>query len=84
MADTFLEAQITATEAEILLYQSAMTAFLGNGALMEYRLDTGQQVQTVKRQPVTELEKIIDGLYNRRATLIARCQGGAQIVRPGY
>lgn len=79
---TFLTARIQATEAQIIAYEDAATA-LANGTIQQYSLDTGQSRQSVTKIDVKVLNDAIDGLYNRRATLIARRDGcGVSTVRP--
>jgi hypothetical protein len=79
-----LTARITATEAAIEQYEAAELA-LTTGGVQSYTIDTGQSRQTVTRANLTEIRNGVDGLYNRRATLIARRDGcGAVIARPGW
>lgn len=81
---TFLTERIAATEAAITVYEDALLA-LGTGGVQSYTIDTGQSRQTVTRANLTEIQKTVDGLYNRRMTLIARRDGcGVSIGRPGW
>lgn len=78
----FLTARIQATEALIIAYEDAATG-LANGTIQQYSLDTGQSRQSVTKIDIKVLNDAIDGLYNRRATLIARRDGcGVSTVRP--
>lgn len=78
----FLTAQIAATEAAIEQWSAAELA-LATGGVQSYTIDTGQSRQTVTRVNLTEIRNAIDGLYNRRATLITRRDGcGVVTVRP--
>lgn len=78
----YLTARIAAAEAAIEQHEAAELA-LTTGGVQSYTLDTGQSRQTVTRVNLTEIRNAIDGLYNRRATLIARRDGcGVVTVRP--
>ena len=74
MDATFIQGRITATKAQIVLYEDAITALVGGG-IESYTLDTGQSVQKVTKLNLDVLNKAIDGLYNRCATLEARLNG---------
>ena len=84
ISDTFLADRITATEAQIVAYETAILAFANNGAIQTYKLDTGQTVQTVTRSDLEDLNKTLDILYNRYSTLCARRDGAASIGRPAW
>lgn len=78
----FLQARITATQAQIVAYEDAALA-IGEGAVESYMLDTGQTQQKVTKLNVAVLQKAINSLYNRCATLEARLNGSGSItVRP--
>jgi hypothetical protein len=80
----FFTAQITDVEAQIAAYQAAITA-LTVGGVAQYTLDTGQSSQSVTKLNLSSLNKAVDGLYNRRATLSARLNGcGVHTMRPGW
>lgn len=82
ITSAFLTDRITATQAEIIVYENAVTA-LGTGNVQSYTLDTGQSRQTVTKLDVTSLNRTLDSLYNRLATLCARRDGsGVSIGRP--
>lgn len=81
--DAFLQARITATEALIVAYEDAVTALV-SGGVQTYTLDTGQSTQTVTRLQLSTLNRNIDSLYNRLATLQARLNGGSVNMRPGW
>ncbi len=83
MDRAFIQGRIDATRAQIIAYEAATLA-LGTGGIQSYKLDTGQSVQTVTRLDLTQLNKTIDGLYNRCATLEARLNGGTVTVRPAW
>lgn len=84
MNDTFLRDRITATKAEIIIYEDAVTA-IGVGGVQSYTLDTGQSRQTVTKLNLTELRKALDSLYNRLVILEARLNGGNSVtVRPAW
>ena len=78
MSYEFLTARITATEKAIAAYEDAQLA-LGTSGIQSYSLDTGQSKQMVTRANLTEINKTIDSLYNRRATLIARRDGSGVV-----
>jgi len=82
MQSTFLQGRIETTKLTIVAYEDALFA-LGNG-VQSYTLDTGQTRQTVTKLDLSALNKTLDSLYNRCATLEARLTGGAVIVRPGW
>lgn len=80
----YLSARIAATEAAIEQYENAELA-LTTGGVQSYTIDTGQSRQTVTRADLTQIRTGVDGLYNRRATLIARRDGcGVTHMRPGW
>ena len=84
ISDTFLADRITATEAQIVAYETAIEAFANNGAIQTYKLDTGQTIQTVTRAELEDLNKTLDILYNRLSTLCARRDGASNLVRPAW
>lgn len=84
MDNTFLQSRITATQAQIVVYEDAITA-LGSGNIQTYTLDTGQSRTTVTKLELNGLQKTLDSLYNRLVVLEARLTGnGALIGRPGF
>lgn len=83
MDRTFLTARITAAKAQIVAYEDAITTLTAGGTL-QYSLDTGQSRQSVTRNDVVRLNRQLDALYNRLATLEARLYGLALTARPGY
>lgn len=84
MDATFLQARIDATKAQIIAYEDAATA-LASGGVQSYTLDTGQSRQTVTRLDLDDLQKTVDSLYNRLATLEARLNGsGTVTARPAW
>lgn len=83
MDATFIQARIDATKAQIIAYEAAAAA-LGAG-VQSYTLDTGQTRQTVTKLDLSALQKSIDSLYNRCATLELRLNGGGVIIsRPAW
>lgn len=81
MDRTFIQARIDATKLQIVAYEDAALA-LGAG-VQSYTLDTGQTRQTVTKLDLSAIQKTIDSLYNRCATLEARLNGsGTVTVRP--
>ena len=84
MDATFLQERIDATKAQIVAYEDAVTALVGGG-VQSYTLDTGQSRQTATRLDLGALQKHIDALYNRLATLQARRNGsGVTTARPAW
>lgn len=80
---TFIQARIDATKLQIVAYEDAALA-LANG-VQSYTLDTGQSRQVVTKLDLSDLQKTIDSLYNRCATLEARLNGsGTVTVRPAW
>lgn len=82
MDRSFALERITATKALIVAYENALTALATAGGVHSYTLDTGQDRQTVTRADVPAMNKMIDSLYNRLATLEVRVYGGATQGRP--
>ena len=83
MADTFLQTSLTNTETLIRAYEAAVTALV-SGQVQQYTLDTGQDRQTVLKADIPSLNAALDGLYNRRATIQARLNGGTVTARPAW
>lgn len=83
MDSSFIQARIDAIKAQIVKYEEAADA-LASG-VQSYTLDTGQSRQTVTRLDLNAIQKTIDTLYNRCATLEARLNGsGTVTVRPAW
>lgn len=78
----FIQARITAVEAQIVAYETALLS-LGSG-VQSYELNTGQTTQRVTKVDLLRLQSIIDSLLNRRATLRALLNGGGTYVTPNY
>lgn len=84
MDRSFVQEQITATKAQIIAYQNAVTA-LAAGNIQSYKIDTGQTVSWVTKFDIKDLNSIIDSLYNRCSTLQLRLGGGGTVImRPGF
>ena len=79
MDSTFIQARIDATKLQIVAYEDAALA-LGTGGVQSYELDTGQSRQRVTKTDLPDIQKTIDGLYNRCATLEARLNGSGVIA----
>lgn len=77
----FIQARIDATKLQIIAFENASLQ-LAENEIQSYTMDTGQTRQVVTRLELGALERAIDGLYNRCATLEARLNGGAVLVRP--
>ena len=83
MDRAFIQDRITATKAQIVAYEAAILA-LGTNGVQSYKLDTGQTIQTVTKLDLDDLNSVLDGRYNRCATLEARLNGRTLSVRPGW
>jgi len=84
MDRAFIQARIDATKSQIVAYEAAALA-LGAGGIQSYKIDTGQTVQWVTKADLGDIQKTIDGLYNRCATLDARLNGsGVLVTRPAW
>ena len=84
MADTFWQDRLTATETLIASYEDAVSTLVA-GQIQSYELDTGQGKQRVTKVDVPKMQEQLDSLYNRRATLYARVNGGGSVMgRPGW
>ncbi len=81
---TFLQERITKTKEQIVALEDAAAGIM-SGAIVSYTLDTGQSRQTVTKANVNQINTAIDSLYNRLATLEARCNGGGTVIgRPAW
>ncbi len=74
--------QIEALKAELLNLNSHITAIL-TGA-QEYRLNTGQTTQNVRRADLAELRSHRGALMNEMTTLEAKVCGTARYGRPAF
>ena len=75
----FLCGRLPAIEAQIIALEGAFLS-LSTGAIQSYTLDTGQDRQTVTVADLDKVQAAIDGLYNRHATISARCNGGGTLI----
>lgn len=83
MDRTFIQGRIDATKLQIVAYEDAALALAGG--VQSYTLDTGQSRQTVTKLDLDAIQKTIESLYNRCATLEARLNGsGAVTARPAW
>ena len=80
----FIQARITATQAIIAAYEDAILALGLQGGVQTYTLDTGQSRQTVTRADIPSMNRMLDSMYNRCATLQARLTGATLQARPGW
>ena len=84
MDSVYLQERIAATKAIIEAYEDAVLQ-LASGAIVSYRVDTGQSVQTVTKSDVTTLERRLDVLYTRLNVLELRLNGGGTVhVTPAW
>ena len=84
MDRAFLEERITATKAAITAYEEAILAIATGGAQVSYKLDTGQTAQWVTKNDLRDLEKALEGLYNRLTILQKRLNQNGLITRPSF
>lgn len=80
----FLIDRIEATKQLIIGYEDALQFFADNGMVQSYSFNTGQSVTSVMRSQIASIRLILDGLYNRLATLEARVNGAAISARPSW
>lgn len=78
MDRSFIQGRIDATKLQIVAYEDAALALAAG--VQSYTLDTGQSRQTVTKLDLIALNKTIDSLYNRCATLQARLNGSGTIT----
>lgn len=84
MDEAFLRERITATKNQIATLEDAALS-LSSGAITSYTLDTGQSRQVVQKSSINIINKVIDSLYNRLATLEARLTGNGTVIgRPTW
>lgn len=84
MNAAFIQARITATQNQIVAYEAAIDALV-SGGVQQYSIDTGQTRQSATRLDLPALQKTLDSLYNRCATLEARLNGsGTVTARPAW
>jgi len=84
MDRAFIQDRINATKAEIIAYEDASLA-LATGNIQSYTIDTGQNRQTVTKLDLYQINKTIDSLYNRCATLEQRLNGSyTTTMVPGF
>ena len=85
MDASFIQGRIDATKTQIIVYEDAVTALGAAGGVQSYKLDTGQSIINVTRADLSQLQKTIDGLYNRCATLEVRLNGsGSSVGKPAW
>ena len=75
----FIQSRIDATKAQIVAYEDATIALATDG-IQSYKLDTGQTIQNVTKLDLIALNKTLDSLYNRCATLEARLNGTGTVI----
>lgn len=82
MRTAFLQARIARLELIIEAYEDAVLA-ISTGKAQEYRLDTGQDGQMVKKIDLQWMATTLDKLYSTLCGLQNRLTGGQTIiVRP--
>ena len=80
----FIKERIAATKALIVAYEDALTALSEANGVQTYSLDTGQSTQSVTRANIPNLNRMLDSLYNRLATLEAQLYGTSLTARPAW
>lgn len=84
MDSIFLNERITATKNQITALEDAALD-LASGVVTSYTLDTGQSRQVVTKSSISVINKTIDSLYNRLATLESRLNGTGNVIgRPAW
>lgn len=83
MDSAYIAARITATKAQIEAYEAAALA-LGTDGVQSYQLDTGQTITRVTTVDLEWMQKSVDMLYNRCATLEARLNGAGFMGSPAW
>ena len=84
MDRTFWTERLAKAKAQLASYDDAIMA-LTTGGVQQYTLDTGQTRQTVTKLDIEWMQKNLDSLENKVATLEARLYGcGTSIGRPGW
>lgn len=86
MDQTWLQARIDATQTLIEGAEDLLSTLLleDTPTNRQYTLNTGQTVVTVMKRDLDRVEKFIDSLYNRLATLEARRNGASYQATPGF
>lgn len=69
----FILERIENAKSQIVAWEDASIALAGGA--QSYTLDTGQGRQTVTRTDLSTINRVIDSLFNRIATLEARLTG---------
>ena len=84
MDSSFIQDRITSTKTLIIAYETASEALIVGG-IQSYTIDTGQTRNTVTKLDLDTIQKTIDSLYNRCATLEARLNGsGTSIAKAAW
>ena len=71
-AATDLTDQIAHIDAMLTAYRAAQLAFATNGAQIQYRFDTGQQIINVERMDPKQMNGLIESLMNQKQILCQR------------
>lgn len=71
---TWLQDRITSIQARIEALEAASLG-ISSGAITSYELDTGQSKQRVTKENLTQLQAVLDGLYNQYTILSNRVTG---------
>ena len=86
MDQDWLQNRITATQTLIENTEDLLSTLLleDTPANRQYTLNTGQSVVTVMKRDLDRVQKFLDSLYNRLATLEARRNGASYQATPGF
>lgn len=83
MDPSFLQARIDACKVHIQRYEDAIDAISVRGEA-SYNLDTGQTKLTVTQYSLYSVQVACDRMLNRLASLEARRNSAAAIMRPAW
>lgn len=84
MDRAFLKERIEVTKTLIADYEDAIAALSAQNGVQTYSLNTGQTTTSVTRANIPNLNRMVDSLYNRLATLEARLYGSSITARPAW
>jgi hypothetical protein len=82
----FWVSRVATIKAQLVAYDAMYLSFLSNGGQQSYKLDTGQEVVTVDRADLADMDAVMDSLLNRLdvACIRAGLQSSSVFVRGAY
>ena len=84
MDNSFYLARIEKAKLQIVELETAIDALI-TGNILSYSFDSGQTRQSVTKNDIEKLNKMIDALMNRIIVYEARLTGGTTVImRPGF